>query len=56
VIAAGGFEPLFEDVRASVEDATSEVLASPAPALDQILSHVTAASAGGDQRWNFWSK
>ena len=56
VIAAGGFEPLFEDVRASVEDATTEVLASPAPALDQILSHVTAASAGGDQRWNFWSK
>ena len=56
VIASGGFEPLFNDVRASVEEATAEVLASPAPALDQILSHVTAASAGGDQRWNFWSK
>ena len=56
VIASGEFEQMFEDARSAVEAATSEVLASPAPALDEILSHVTAASAGGDQRWNFWSK
>ena len=56
VIESGSLASLFDDVRASVEEATSEVLASPPPDMKEILSHVTAASAGGDQRWNFWSK
>ncbi|MBI4921342.1 MAG: pyruvate dehydrogenase (acetyl-transferring) E1 component subunit alpha, partial [Devosia nanyangense] len=56
VIASGGLASLSHDVRAVVEEATSEVLASPAPELDQILAHVSAQSSGGDRRWNFWSK
>jgi acetoin:2,6-dichlorophenolindophenol oxidoreductase subunit alpha len=56
VIASGELATMFEDVRNRVESATQDVLASPAPDLSEILSHVTAASAGGDQRWNFWSK
>ncbi|MEQ1899214.1 MAG: thiamine pyrophosphate-dependent dehydrogenase E1 component subunit alpha [Devosia sp.] len=56
VIASGELATLFDDVRVAVEAATQEVLASPAPDMAEILSHVSARSAGGDQRWNFWSK
>lgn len=56
VIAAGALPELFAETRDSVERATAEALASPAPELGEILAHVTAASAGGDQRWNFWSR
>ncbi|MEQ1768672.1 MAG: thiamine pyrophosphate-dependent dehydrogenase E1 component subunit alpha [Devosia sp.] len=56
VIASGELAKMFEDVKNAVEDATQDVLKSPAPDLGQILSHVNAASAGGDTRWNFWSK
>lgn len=56
VIASGELASLTDGVKAEVERATAEVLASPAPDLGEILSHVTAGSPGGDQRWNFWSK
>lgn len=56
VIASGELATMFDDISKRVEAATQDVLASPAPELSEILSHVTAASAGGDQRWNFWSK
>ena len=56
VIASGSLPGLTEEVRSAVEEATAEVLASPAPDLGQLLAHVSAASPGGDQRWNFWSK
>ena len=55
-MAAGSLASLTDQVRASVEDAVAEVLASPAPAMAEIFAHVTAASPGGDQRWSFWSK
>ncbi len=54
VLAAGGLEPLKAETREAVERATAEVLESPAPDLGEILSHIGAHSAGGDQRWNFW--
>ena len=56
VLAAGGLEPLKAETREAVERATAEVLESPAPDLGEILSHIGAHSAGGDQRWNFWSR
>ena len=56
MVVASDFDQMFSEARKAVEVATNEVLASPAPSLDQILSHVTAASPGGDQRWSFWSK
>jgi pyruvate dehydrogenase E1 component alpha subunit len=56
VIASGELATMFEQVKAAVEDATQDVLKSPAPDMGQILSHVYGSSAGGDTRWNFWSK
>ena len=56
VIRAGELASMTAAVRAAVDAATAEVLASPAPDLDEIMAHVTASSPGGDQRWNFWSK
>ena len=44
------------ETRDAVERATAEVLDSAAPDLGEILSHVGASSAGGDQRWHFWSR
>ncbi|MER8378063.1 MULTISPECIES: thiamine pyrophosphate-dependent dehydrogenase E1 component subunit alpha [unclassified Mesorhizobium] len=56
ILAPGGLDQLKADISDAVERATMEVLDSPAPDLGEILSHVGAHSAGGDQRWNFWSK
>jgi acetoin:2,6-dichlorophenolindophenol oxidoreductase subunit alpha len=56
VIASGALAELNAEVRDAVETATAEVLESPGPDLDQILSHVDAKSMGGDQKWNFWSR
>ena len=56
LLASDGLEPLKADVRGAVERATEEVLASPHPDMSEIMSHVSAASAGGDKRWIFWSK
>ncbi|MER9770946.1 thiamine pyrophosphate-dependent dehydrogenase E1 component subunit alpha [Mesorhizobium sp. M0220] len=56
MLAPGGLDQLKADISDAVERATMEVLDSPAPDLGEILSHVGAHSAGGDQRWNFWSK
>ena len=56
ILAAGGLDKLKADVRDAVEAATAEVLESPGPDLAEITSHVGAHSAGGDQRWNFWSR
>jgi pyruvate dehydrogenase E1 component alpha subunit len=56
VIASGELESMFDETRNAVEQATVEALASPPPALGEILAHVNAASSGGDERWNFWSK
>lgn len=56
VLASGELATIVSDMREAVEAATADVLASPAPDLGELLSHVTAASPGGDQRWNFWSR
>lgn len=56
VIASGSLAEMHKEVGVAVERATAEVLESPGPDLDEILSHVDANSKGGDQRWNFWSK
>ena len=56
LLAADGLDKLKADVREAVELATAEVLESPGPELGEIMAHVGAYSAGGDQRWNFWSK
>jgi pyruvate dehydrogenase E1 component alpha subunit len=56
VIASGSLPGLFAETRDAVERATEEALASPAPELSEILAHVSAQSAGGDRRWNFWSR
>lgn len=56
LLASDGLEALKADVRGAVERATEEVLASPHPDMSEIMSHVSAASAGGDKRWIFWSK
>lgn len=56
ILAPGGLDQLKADISDAVERATMEVLDSPAPDLGEILAHVGAHSAGGDQRWNFWSK
>ncbi len=56
VLAAGGLDQLKAETRDTVERATAEVLESPAPDLGEIFAHVGANSAGGDQRWTFWSK
>ena len=55
LLAADGLEPLKTEVRDAVEKATLEVLASPHPDMGEILSHVSAASAGGDRKYVFWS-
>ena len=54
VLAADGLEPLKAQTRDAVERATEEVLASPHPDMGEIMSHVSAASAGGDQKFVFW--
>jgi pyruvate dehydrogenase E1 component alpha subunit len=56
ILAAGGLDQLKTEVRDAVERATAEVLESSGPDLGELLSHVGAHSAGGDQRWNFWSR
>lgn len=56
LLAADGLDALKADIREQVEQATAQVLESPGPEMGELLSHVSAASAGGDQRWNFWSK
>jgi acetoin:2,6-dichlorophenolindophenol oxidoreductase subunit alpha len=56
VIASGSLAQMHADVRDAVEAATAEVLDSPGPEMTEILSHVSAASRGGDQKWNFWSR
>lgn len=55
LLAADGLEPLKTEVRDAVKKATLEVLASPHPDMGEILSHVSAASAGGDRKYVFWS-
>jgi len=52
---AGKVEELRKEMRASVESATEEVLAAPAPELVELLSHVDAGAMGGDRRMTFWS-
>lgn len=56
ILAPGGLDQLKAETRDAVERATAEVLDSAAPDLGEILSHVGASSAGGDQRWHFWSR
>ena len=56
VIVNGALDAMWKDTREAVETAAQEALAASAPEFSEILSHVTAASPGGDQRWNFWSK
>jgi acetoin:2,6-dichlorophenolindophenol oxidoreductase subunit alpha len=56
VIASGSLAEMQAETREAVERATAEVLESPGPDLNEILSHVDAKSRGGDQKWNFWSK
>ena len=56
LLAADGLDQLRADTKDAVERATLEVLDSPQPELSEILSHVSAHSAGGDQRWNFWAR
>jgi pyruvate dehydrogenase E1 component alpha subunit len=51
----GGLDALKAEVREQVEEATAEVLESPAPELGEMLSHVGAYSAGGDRRHHFWA-
>jgi len=55
-IAAGEAADLRAATAAAVEEATKDALASAHPSQDAILSHVTGASPGEDNRWNFWSK
>ncbi|TPI59071.1 thiamine pyrophosphate-dependent dehydrogenase E1 component subunit alpha [Mesorhizobium sp. B3-1-7] len=55
LLAARGLDSLKTEVREAVETATAEVLDSPAPELGEIMAHVGAYSAGGDQRHLFWS-
>jgi pyruvate dehydrogenase E1 component alpha subunit len=40
----------------AVEEATQAALSSAHPSQEAILAHVTAASPGANNRWNFWSK
>jgi pyruvate dehydrogenase E1 component alpha subunit len=54
VITSGALAILQINVRDAVERATAEVLGSPEPRIGEILSHVDAKSAGGDQKWSFW--
>jgi pyruvate dehydrogenase E1 component alpha subunit len=54
LLAADGLDPLKAEVRDAVEQATQEVLASPHPDIGEIMSHVSAASAGGDRKYAFW--
>ena len=56
VLAEADLDLMRTDVGESVERATAEALASAAPETAEMLLHVTAASGGGDRRWNFWSK
>jgi len=56
VIADGELDKMREQVTEAVERASAEALAAPEPATGEILAHVTHASGGGDNRWNFWSK
>jgi acetoin:2,6-dichlorophenolindophenol oxidoreductase subunit alpha len=56
VIEADSLDGLRKETQASVERATGEALAAPIPATSEILSHVSDGSAGGDTKWNFWSK
>ena len=56
VLAPGVLDQLKAETRDAVERATGQVLESPAPDLGEILSHVSASSAGGDQRFSFWSR
>ncbi len=56
LLAADGLDALKTDIREQVEKATAEVLESPGPEMGELLSHINADSAGGDQRWNFWSR
>jgi pyruvate dehydrogenase E1 component alpha subunit len=52
----GELDRLREETVASVEAATAEALAAPAPGIGEILAHVTHSSAGEDAKWNFWSR
>jgi len=55
IMEPGGLDALKAEVSEQVEEATAEVLESPAPELGEILSHVGAYSAGGDRRHHFWA-
>lgn len=48
-------EGLRTEMRANVEGATDEVLASPNPQIDELLSHIDARGMGGDRRMVFWA-
>ena len=56
LLSRDGLPGLRESVIASVERATAEALAAPAPDTAEILAHVSANSHGGDTRWSFWSR
>ena len=56
VLAEGELDLMRNAVSESVERATAEALSSATPETAEMLHHVTAASGGGDRRWNFWSK
>jgi TPP-dependent pyruvate/acetoin dehydrogenase alpha subunit len=56
VIANDDLDKLREQVTEAVERATTEALAAALPETGEMFAHVTHASGGGDNRWNFWSK
>lgn len=51
---AGKVEELRGEMKASVETATDEVLASPRPETIELLSHIDGSGPGGDTRMTFW--
>jgi pyruvate dehydrogenase E1 component alpha subunit len=54
LLAPDGLDPLKAEVRESVEGATAEVLAAPAPDLEEITAHVGGHSGSPDARHTFW--
>lgn len=51
---AGKVDALRKEMHDSVESATGDVLAAPAPEIVELMSHIHAGDFGGDRRVTFW--
>ena len=53
-LGSDGLARIEAEMAETIEEVAAEVLKSPAPGVEELFSHISAQSPGGDQRFEFW--